>query len=59
MLTQQLRELEKASVVRREVYLEVPPKVEYSLTEYGQTLNPICEIMCAWGKKHMKWLTKK
>lgn len=54
MLTQQLRELEHDGVVRREVYAEVPPKVEYSLTDYGETLRPICELMCGWGKKHMK-----
>ena len=54
MLTQQLRELEHDGIVHREVYPEVPPKVEYSLTEYGETLGPICKIMCDWGKKHMK-----
>jgi hypothetical protein len=40
--------------VHREVYPEVPPKVEYSLTEYGRTLRPITEVMCEWGRKHMK-----
>ena len=59
MLTQQLRELERDGVVRREVYPEVPPKVEYSLTEYGETLRPICELMCGWGKKHMKRVTSR
>jgi DNA-binding HxlR family transcriptional regulator len=54
MLTQQLRELECDGVVHREVYPEVPPKVEYSLTHYGETLRPICELMCVWGKKHIK-----
>lgn len=53
MLTQQLRELERDGVLRREVYPEVPPKVEYSMTEYGQTLRPICELMCGWGLTHM------
>lgn len=47
MLTQQLRELEGDGVVLREVYAEVPPRVEYSLTEYGRTLLPITELMCA------------
>jgi DNA-binding HxlR family transcriptional regulator len=56
MLTQQLRQLEKAGVVRRKVYSEVPPKVEYSLTPYGRTLRPITDLMCAWGKKHRKRL---
>ena len=54
MLTQQLRELEGDGVVRREVYPEVPPKVEYSLTEYGRTLRPLTELMCAWGKTHQR-----
>ena len=54
MLTQQLRELEVDGVVERVVYPEVPPKVEYSLTEYGKSLKPIIEVMCSWGKKHMK-----
>jgi len=54
MLTQQLRELEAHGVVRRVVYAEVPPRVEYSLTPYGQTLRPITDLMCAWGKAHMK-----
>jgi DNA-binding HxlR family transcriptional regulator len=54
MLTQQLRELEHAGIVHREVYPEVPPKVEYSLTDYGQTLRPITEIMSEWGKRHIK-----
>jgi DNA-binding HxlR family transcriptional regulator len=54
MLTQQLRELEDDGIVHREVYPEVPPKVEYSLTDYGKTLRPITEVMCEWGQKHMK-----
>jgi DNA-binding HxlR family transcriptional regulator len=54
MLTQQLRELEEHGIVRREVYAVVPPRVEYSLTDYGRTLRPITDLMCAWGKKHMR-----
>jgi DNA-binding HxlR family transcriptional regulator len=50
MLTQQLRELERAGVVRRRVYPQVPPKVEYSLTDRGQTLKPVVDAMCKWGK---------
>lgn len=52
MLTQQLRELEADAVIHRRVYPVVPPKVEYSLTEYGRTLMPILDAMVAWGEKH-------
>lgn len=54
MLTQQLRELEAHGIVYRKVYPVVPPKVEYSLTAYGRTLRPITNLMCAWGKKHLR-----
>ena len=54
MLTQQLRELEEQGVVHREVYREVPPKVEYWLTPYGKTLRPITDLMCQLGKKHLQ-----
>jgi DNA-binding HxlR family transcriptional regulator len=50
MLTQQLRELESDGVVSRRVYAEVPPKVEYSLTERGRSLGPVIHAMCLWGK---------
>lgn len=50
MLTQQLREMERDGVVSRRVYAEVPPRVEYSLTDRGATLRPVVEAMCAWGK---------
>lgn len=53
MLTQQLRELEEHGIIHRKVYAEVPPKVEYSLTEYGRTLRPITDLMCAWGQRHL------
>jgi len=53
MLTQQLRELEADGIINREVYPVVPPKTEYSLTEYGRTLTPLMEAMCSWGKEHM------
>ena len=49
MLTQQLRELERDGVLHREVFREVPPKVEYSLTDLGRRLAPILEAMHAWG----------
>ncbi len=52
MLTLQLRELERDGVIHREVYKEVPPKVEYSLTEFGRTLEPIILLMKEWGEKN-------
>ena len=52
MLTQQLREMERDGLVHREVYPEVPPKVEYSLTPLGRTLEPVVGAMCDWGIKY-------
>ncbi|GGF96994.1 HTH-type transcriptional activator HxlR [Paenibacillus albidus] len=52
MLTNQLRELEEDQLVLRKVYAEVPPKVEYSLTEYGQSLLPVLRMMYDWGKNY-------
>ena len=52
VLTQQLRELETEGLIARESYRESPPRVEYSLTPHGQTLTPITELMCEWGKHH-------
>lgn len=52
MLVNQLRELEDDQIVHREVYPVVPPKVEYSLTEQGETLMPILDSMYEWGKKY-------
>ncbi len=49
MLTQQLRELEKDSIIKRKIYRVVPLKVEYSLSDYGLTLSPILEAMADWG----------
>ncbi len=54
MLTQQLRELERDGIVHREVYPVVPPKVEYSLTEYGHSLSPILQALNDWGNEHMR-----
>ena len=51
MLTQQLRELEEDDLIHREIYKEVPPKVEYSLTEFGKSLSPILQNLCIWGQK--------
>ncbi len=52
MLTLQVRELEDDGIVHREVYPQVPPKVEYSLTAFGATLIPVIEVMDAWGKQY-------
>jgi DNA-binding HxlR family transcriptional regulator len=52
MLTQHLRELERDEIIRRKVYAEVPPRVEYSLTRHGETLKPILKLMSAWGSRH-------
>ena len=53
MLSQQLRELEAAGLVHREVYPDVPPKTEYSLTEKGLTLRDIIISVCDWGRTYM------
>jgi len=55
MLTQQLRELEADGVVHREVYAQVPPKVEYSLTEIGRSVMPVIGHLCQWGTKYETW----
>jgi DNA-binding HxlR family transcriptional regulator len=53
MLTLQLRELERDGVIRRTVYPEVPPRVEYDLTEYGLGLEPILDMMSDWGSRYL------
>ena len=52
MLTLQLRELEADGIVHREVYAQVPPKVEYSLTPFGLTLMPVIHTMHQWGVQY-------
>ncbi len=54
MLTTQLRELEEDGIVNRKVYPVVPPKVEYSLTPWGDSLIPILDLMYQWGKDYMR-----
>lgn len=54
MLTRQLRELEMDSAITRVVYAEVPPRVEYSLTEFGKTVIPILDHLCEWGRTFLE-----
>ena len=54
MLTQQLREMETQSLIHREVYPVVPPKVEYSLTELGRSLMPVLIAMRDWGSEYLR-----
>lgn len=53
MLTQQLREMETDGLVERKVFAVVPPKVEYSITNHGQSLEPILKSLSAWGEKYL------
>lgn len=52
VLTSNLREMEEAGLVVRRVYPEVPPRVEYALTETGETLRPVIDAMWAWGERY-------
>jgi DNA-binding HxlR family transcriptional regulator len=52
MLTQHLRELEQDGLVRRTVYPETPPRVEYGISEYGRSLEPIFDVLYDWGFAH-------
>ena len=53
-LTNQLRELERDGLVARKVYAQVPPKVEYSITEFGATLEPVLTSLKTWAEAHVK-----
>lgn len=53
MLIGQLRELEKDAIVNRHVYPDVPPKVEYSFTDHGRSLEPVLQVLCDWGEAHL------
>ncbi len=54
MLIQQLRELERDGIVGRINYNQMPPKVEYFVTEYGKTANEIINVMCMWGRENIR-----
>ena len=56
VLTQQLRELEADGIVHREVFREVPPKVEYSLTAFGRSLLPVMSAIDGWGRDNVERL---
>lgn len=55
VLTSKLRDLEEAGLVDRTVYPQIPPKVEYTLTDVGYSLRPVIESMNAWGKDYKKY----
>ncbi len=54
MLTKQLRELEAHRIVHRKIYRQIPPKVEYSLTNFGRTLAPLLEALEDWGAEYIE-----
>lgn len=58
VLTAQLRQMEQSGLVNRKVYAEVPPKVEYSLTDVGYSLKPILDAMWTWGEEYQRKMEK-
>lgn len=52
MLSSQLKELQNKDIILRKQYMEMPPKVEYSLSKKGESLIPIVKAMCKWGEEH-------
>ncbi|MWC30239.1 winged helix-turn-helix transcriptional regulator [Paenibacillus sp. MMS18-CY102] len=59
MLTNQLRELERDGLVVRTVYQEIPPKVEYHLSDHGRTLGSVLADMCGWGFGHLAFIENR
>lgn len=59
VLTLQLRELERDGIIHRQIYAEVPPRVEYSLTELGRSLESVLETMREWGEAYINILDKQ
>ncbi len=58
ILTQQLRQLEQDRLIQRRVFAEVPPRVEYSLTEWGRSLQPVFQALCQWGGEYRQQLAE-
>lgn len=58
-LTRQLRELEDSGIISRRVHQQIPPKVEYSLTPLGRSLEPILQAMHDWGEEHDRRLRRR
>lgn len=58
-LTKQLRTLESSGLVRRQVYPEVPPRVEYSLTPIGQAFRPVLDSIAQWGEKYIAYMQQR
>jgi DNA-binding HxlR family transcriptional regulator len=54
MLAEQLRQMEQDGIVRRRLYPQIPPKVEYSLTPLGRSLGPVIDAMCCWGGRRSR-----
>ena len=54
VLSQQLKELESDGLINKKIYPEVPPRTEYTLTEFGKSLFPVLNAMCDWGKEYIK-----
>ena len=54
MLSKQLRELENDGILKRKIYKEIPPRVEYSITELGESLFPVINNMRIWGERHIE-----
>lgn len=58
MLAQQLKEMEREGLISKKVYPEVPPKTEYTLTAFGESLMPVLDAMCDWGERYLEKLER-
>lgn len=56
MLTNQLRELERDGLIIRRAYQEIPPKVEYEISDHGTSLGSVLTAMCGWGLEHLEFM---